>query len=85
MNRVILMGRLTRDPELRYSQGESAMAIARYTLAVNRGVSKGTGRYQCRLYKLRGFSEGGGIRGKISSSGDKASGGGPYPDRKLYQ
>ena len=37
MNRVILMGRLTRDPELRYSQGESAMAIARYTLAVNRG------------------------------------------------
>lgn len=37
MNRVILMGRLTRDPELRYSQGESAMVIARYTLAVNRG------------------------------------------------
>lgn len=36
MNRVILMGRLTRDPELRYSQGERAMAIARYTLAVDR-------------------------------------------------
>ncbi len=36
MNRVILMGRLTRDPEIRYSQGERQMAIARYTLAVDR-------------------------------------------------
>ena len=36
MNKVILMGRLTRDPEVRYSQGEQATAIARYTLAVDR-------------------------------------------------
>ena len=36
MNRVILMGRLTRDPEVRYSQGERAMARARSTLAVDR-------------------------------------------------
>ncbi len=36
MNKVILMGRLTRDPEIRYSQGENPMAIARYTLAVDR-------------------------------------------------
>lgn len=36
MNRVILMGRLTRDPETRYSTGEKSMAVARYTLAVNR-------------------------------------------------
>ena len=36
MNKVILMGRLTRDPEVRYSQCESYMAIARYTLAVDR-------------------------------------------------
>lgn len=36
MNKVILMGRLTRDPEVRYSQGERSMAIARYTLAVDR-------------------------------------------------
>lgn len=36
MNKVILMGRLTRDPEVRYSQGEQAMAIARFTLAVDR-------------------------------------------------
>ncbi|MCI5996600.1 MAG: single-stranded DNA-binding protein [Blautia sp.] len=36
MNKVILMGRLTRDPEVRYSSGDSSMAIARYTLAVDR-------------------------------------------------
>lgn len=36
MNKVILMGRLTRDPEVRYSQGETPMAIARYSLAVDR-------------------------------------------------
>ena len=36
MNRVILMGRLTRDPEVRYSNGERSMAITRYTLAVDR-------------------------------------------------
>ena len=36
MNKVILMGRLTRDPEVRYTAGENALAIARYTLAVDR-------------------------------------------------
>ena len=36
MNKVILMGRLTRDPEVRYSQGDAATAVARYTLAVDR-------------------------------------------------
>lgn len=36
MNKVILMGRLTRDPDIRYSAGESSTAVARYTLAVDR-------------------------------------------------
>lgn len=36
MNKVILIGRLTRDPEVRYSAGEGSMAIASYTLAVDR-------------------------------------------------
>lgn len=36
MNKVILMGRLTRDPDIRYSAGENATAVARYTLAVDR-------------------------------------------------
>lgn len=40
MNRVILMGRLTRDPEIRYSQGENAMAFANICLAVDRRYKK---------------------------------------------
>ena len=36
MNKVILMGRLTRDPEVRYSQGASQTAIARFSIAVDR-------------------------------------------------
>ena len=40
MNKVFLMGRLTRDPEVRYSQGDSQMAIARFSLAVDRKFKK---------------------------------------------
>lgn len=40
MNKVILMGRLTRDPDVRYSTGENPLAIARYTLAVDRRFHK---------------------------------------------
>ena len=43
MNKVILMGRLTRDPEVRYSAGESATAVARYTLAVDRRMRRNDG------------------------------------------
>lgn len=40
MNKVILLGRLTRDPDVRYSSGENATAVARYTLAVDRRFRK---------------------------------------------
>ena len=40
MNKVILMGRLTRDPEVRYSQGDNSTAVARYSLAVDRRFSR---------------------------------------------
>lgn len=43
MNKVVLMGRLTRDPEVRYTQGNEPMAIARYTLAVDRRGRKDGG------------------------------------------
>lgn len=36
MNKVVLMGRLTKDPSVRYSQGENPLAVARFTLAVDR-------------------------------------------------
>ena len=44
MNKVILMGRLTRDPDIRYSQGENSRPIARYTLAVDRRRTNADGQ-----------------------------------------
>ena len=52
MNKVILMGRLTRDPEIRYSQGNDQMAIARYTLAVERRLTEMVIRPQILLTVL---------------------------------
>ena len=40
MNKVILIGRLTKDPDVRYSQGNEPIAVARYSLAVNRRFKK---------------------------------------------
>jgi len=40
MNKAILIGRLVRDPEVRYSQGDNTMAVAKYTLAVDRKFKK---------------------------------------------
>ena len=40
MNKVILMGRLTRDPNVRYTAGDNPMGIARYTLAVDRRIKR---------------------------------------------
>lgn len=40
MNKVILMGRLTRDPDIRYSQTAEPVAVARYTLAIDRKIKK---------------------------------------------
>ena len=43
MNKVILMGRLTRDPDVRYSAGERGTSVARYTLAVDRRFGRRDG------------------------------------------
>ena len=40
MNKTILMGRLTRDPEVRYTQGDNASVVARFSLAVDRRFKK---------------------------------------------
>ena len=40
MNKVILMGRLTKNPEIKYAGKDNDMAVARYTLAVNRRFEK---------------------------------------------
>lgn len=53
VNKVILMGRLTKDPDVRYTQGEKPMAVARYTVAVNRVYNVMVSRRPILL--LRGF------------------------------
>lgn len=59
MNKVILCGRLTKDPDVRYSQGENEMAIARYNLAVDRrGKDKETDFISCVAFGKSGeFAE----------------------------
>lgn len=52
---MILMGRLTRDPEIRYSQGERQMAIARYTLAVDRKGQKNENGQQADFIRCVAF------------------------------
>lgn len=53
MNKVILMGRLTRDAEVRYSQGENSTAIARFSLAVDRRFRRDGDEQHSRFYQLR--------------------------------
>ena len=70
MNKVILMGRLTRDPEVRYSQGENAAAIARYTLAVDRKY-KGNGDQNADFINCVAFGKSGEFAEKYLSKGTK--------------
>ena len=57
MNKVILMGRLTRDPDVRYSQGDSPMAIARYTLAVDRRFRRDNDQQTADFISCVAFAE----------------------------
>lgn len=59
MNKVILMGRLTRDPDVRYTSGENGTCVARYTLAVDRRTrEKATDFIACVAFgKSAEFSE----------------------------
>lgn len=59
MNRVILMGRLTRDPEVKYSQGETPMAIARYAIAVDRRGKKQEGQQSADFINIIAFGKAG--------------------------
>ena len=55
MNKVILMGRLTRDPDIRYSQGENSRPIARYTLAVDRRRTNADGQREADFISCVAF------------------------------
>ena len=57
MNKVILMGRLTRDPQVRYTQGQDPMAIARFTLAVDRRGRKQEGQQDADFPSCAAFGK----------------------------
>ncbi len=71
MNKVILMGRLVRDPEVRYSQGESTAAIARYTLAVDRRFNRNGGDSQADFIGCVAFGKAGEFAEKYFRKGTK--------------
>lgn len=72
MNKVILMGRLTRDPEVRYSQGENSTAIARYTLAVDRRQARSQdGQQQADFIQIVAFGKAGEFTEKYLHKGTK--------------
>ena len=57
MNKVIIVGRLTRDPEIKYSTGENATAIARFSLAVNRKFKNDEGNYDADFINCVAFGK----------------------------
>ena len=85
MNKVILMGRLTRDPEVRYSQGEQATAIARYTIAVDRRFRRDNDQQTADFIPCVAFGRLGRVCREISPQRNKGSRNRTYPDRQLYQ
>ena len=77
------MGRLTRDPEVRYSQGENALAIARYTLAVDRRFKR-DGEQTADFINCVVFGKSAEFTERYFRQGMR-SGLRKNPDRKLYQ
>lgn len=71
MNKVILIGRLTRDPDVRYSAGNEPMAIARYTLAVDRKGRKKEGEQNADFISCVAFGKAGEFVEKYLKQGSK--------------
>ena len=71
MNKTILMGRLTRDPEVRYSQGENATAIARYSIAVERRIKSNNNENNTDFINIVAFGKAGEFAEKYLHKGTK--------------
>lgn len=71
MNKVIIMGRLTRDPEVRYSQGDNSTAIARYSLAVDRRIRTENSEQAADFINIVAFGKGGEFAEKYLKKGMK--------------
>ena len=57
MNKVVIIGRFTRDPEIKYSTGENATATARFSLAVNRRFKNKEGNYDADFINCVAFGK----------------------------
>ena len=71
MNKVILIGRLTKDPEVRYSQGDNSMAIARYSLAVDRRFKRNGDEQTADFINCVAFGKSGEFAEKYLRKGTK--------------
>ena len=71
MNKVELIGRLARDPEVRYTQGQEPVAVARYTLAVDRRQKDSSGNRQADFISCVAFGKGGEFAEKYLHKGMK--------------
>lgn len=71
MNKVILIGRLTRDPDVRYSQGEDPQCHARYTLAVDRGGKQTEGQQSADFIVCNAWGKNGEFAEKYLQKGMK--------------
>ncbi len=71
MNKVILMGNLTREPEIRYSAGESSMAIARFSIAVNRRFKRQNDQADADFFNCTAFGKTGEFVEKYLHQGSK--------------
>lgn len=70
MNKVILMGRLTRDPEVRYSQGATSTAIGRFSIAVDRRFKR-EGQPEADFFNCTAFGKTGEFVEKYLKKGTK--------------
>lgn len=71
MNKVMLIGRLVRDPDIRYTQGEKSQAVARYALAVTRKTKNTQGRYDADFINCIAFGKQGEFAEKWLHQGTK--------------
>lgn len=71
MNKTILIGRLTKDPDIKYTQGEKATAIARYTLAVDRRHTSESSEQTADFIPCVGFGSNGEFAEKYLKKGIK--------------
>lgn len=85
MNKAILMGRLTRDPEIRYSNGPEQTAVGRFTLAVDRRGQRQGNQQNADFIPCVAFGKKAEFVEKYTHKGTKVIVGGRNPNRKLHE